>query len=96
MYAQIMRFRLKDADSRAAFVELTRQMHRWLQPGFTAYELYEGAKGWLDRIAWSDRAACERGLDDFLATGIARQMLALVDDDVDVFFGRHVIASAPG
>lgn len=94
MYAQIVLARLKPGSPRERFIALTGQMLDWLktQPGFVAYELYESAEGWFDRIAWQDEASCREGLRRFLETGIAAEMVPLVEDDYISRFGQAVVS----
>jgi len=94
MYVQLVLARLRPGSARERFIELTEQMLDWLkaQPGFVAYELYECAEGWFDRIAWQDEASCREGLRRFLETGIAAEMVPLVEDDYLSRFGQAVVA----
>lgn len=95
MFVQIVKFKLKPDTSREVFLELTEQMIAWLKSrtGFVAYELYEGAEFWSDRIAWEHQKFAQDGLKDFLNTAIAQKMIHLVEDGYSSFFGQ-VIASA--
>ena len=93
MYVQVVLARLKPGSSRERFIALTEQMLDWLkaQPGFVAYELYECAEGWFDRIAWQDEASCREGLRRFLDTSIAARMVPLVEDGYISRFGLAVV-----
>ena len=95
MFVQIVKFKLKPDASRESFVKMTQQMLGWLKSraGFIAYELYEGAEYWSDRIVWEDQACAENGLKEFLKTDIAQQMIHLIEDDYNSFFGQAVIAT---
>lgn len=95
MHVQIVRFRLCPGASRDTFLELTNQMIAWLkkQEGFVAYELYEGVDWWSDRIAWESGAHARDGLQAFLGTAMAEQMLALVESGHSTFFGRAVASA---
>jgi len=95
MFVQIVIFKLKPEASRELFTQLTRQMIAWLKirEGFVAYELYEGAECWSDRLVWSNKSYAEEGLKDFLLTDVSRKILSLVDDDYNSFMGQEVIAS---
>ena len=93
MYVQLVLVRLSPGSSRERFITLTEKMLDWLktQPGFLAYELYECAEGWFDRIAWQDEASCREGLRRFLGTEIAAEMVPLVEDDFISRFGQAVV-----
>lgn len=95
MHVQIVTFKLKPDTSRELFLELTEQMIAWLRDreGFLAYELYEGAEYWSDRIAWASERHAKAGLEAFVTSTTARQMIALVESGYSSFFGE-AIASA--
>lgn len=95
MHIQLVTFRLKPDTSRETFLELTSHMLDWLrqQPGFVAYELYEGADGWCDRISWNCEKDAREALNTFISTPLACQMIPLVQDGYTSFFGEAVIAS---
>ncbi len=95
MFVQIVKFRLKPDASRERLLALTGQMIAWLKerPGFVAYELYEGPESWSDRIAWETRGHADDGLQDFLATPIATQMLPLREAGHSSFFGEAVASA---
>ena len=58
-----------------------------------AYELYEGSECWTDRIAWKSEEHAKDGLNAFLSTTIAKQIIPLVESGHSSFFGK-VVASA--
>ena len=95
MHVQIVKFKLKPATSREKFLELTVRMVAWLKEmeGFVAYELYEGAEFWSDRIAWESATHAQDGLNAFLTTEIAKQMIPLVESDYSSFFGEAVASA---
>jgi quinol monooxygenase YgiN len=95
VHVQIVKFKLRPDASQEAFLALTKQMIAWLKDreGFVAYELYKGSESWLDRIAWESETHAQAGLNEFLATAIAKQMISLVESDYSSFFGE-AIASA--
>ena len=70
-------------------------MIAWLKnkDGFIAYELYKGSEYWSDRIAWENDKLAQDGLNDFLATQIAEQMIPLVDNGYSNFFGEAVASA---
>lgn len=94
MFVQTVKFRLKPETSRATFLLLTEKMITWLKlrDGFVAYELYEGAEHWSDRILWRDKENAEAGQKDFLKTDLAGQIMLLVQDDFDSFMGVQIVA----
>ena len=98
MFAQIVQFQLKDNCSRETFLTLAEEMVGWLrqQPGFVAYELYEGTESWTDRIAWDSKASAESGLNAFLATDVARKMLPLVESGYSSFLGCALVTGSAG
>ncbi|KAF0812027.1 hypothetical protein IGB42_03569 [Andreprevotia sp. IGB-42] len=71
-------------------MQLIEQMVAWLQqqPGFCAYEFYQGEHDCLDRLAWHTQADCIAGALAFMRTEMAAQLMALCDDDISVFFGE--------
>ncbi len=93
MFAQIVRFTLRPGCSREAFVRLSGEMAAWLraQPGFVAYELYEGAEGWMDRIAWDSAASAQAARAAFLASGLAQPVTDFIETGHESFFGEAVI-----
>jgi hypothetical protein len=93
MYAQIVTFSLTPDTSRAVFIDLTRKMCRWLEraEGFLAYELYEGAESCSDRIVWETEGHARDGLDAFIKTEMAEQMISMVENDYRSFFGKAVV-----
>lgn len=95
MVVQIVKFKLKPDTSREAFLDLTGQMLTWLkgEDGFVAYELYEGAEYWSDRIAWESEKQAQKGQADFLETPIAKQLIPLVEDNYSSFFGEVVVSA---
>ena len=95
MYAQIVKFKLKPDTPRDKFLQLTTQMIAWLKEreGFVAYELYEGSECWSDRIAWENKQHAQEGLNAFLSTAIAKQMIPLVESDYSSFFGEEVASA---
>lgn len=95
MHVQIVKFKLNPDICRETFLGLTRQMIAWLKnkDGFIAYELYEGAECWSDKIAWKNEKLAQDGLNDFLAIQIAVQMIPLVENGYSSFF-RETVASA--
>lgn len=95
MFVQIVKFKLKPGTSRDSFLAFAEQMMSWLksQNGFIAYELYEGAESWSDRIAWKNQECAHDGLNGFLATTTAKEILPLIEDGHSSFFGHAVIAS---
>ena len=95
MHVQIVKFKLKPTTSRWEFLDLTMQMIAWLKDmeGFVAYELYEGAEFWSDRIAWESATHAEDGRNAFATTEIAKQMIPLVDSGYNSFFGEAVASS---
>lgn len=95
MHVQIVKFKPKPDTSRDGFFDLMAQMIALLRQmeGFVAYELYEGAEFWSDRIAWQSAKHAQDGLNMFLATAIAKQMIPLVESDYTSFFGE-VVTSA--
>jgi len=95
MHVQIVRFKLRPGASREAFLELTEQMIASLKRrnGFIAYELYEGAGEWFDRIAWESATHAQDGLNDFLSTPIAAQIMQLVENGHASFFGDAVMSA---
>ena len=94
MFVQMVKFRLKSDASRESFMQLTEKMVAWLKQrnGFVAYELYEGAECWSDRIVWRNKEHAEDGLKHFLLTDIAKQITLLVQDSFDSFMGQQVVA----
>ena len=94
MFVQIVKFKLKPDASRELFLELTEQMIAWLnsRTGFIAYELSEGTEFWSDRIVWKDQGYSQEGLNDFMTTAIAKNLLYLVEGGYSSFFGQ-VVAS---
>lgn len=94
MFVQIVKFKLKPGTSRESFIGLTEKMIAWLKSrtGFIAYELYEGPACWSDRIAWEDQKSAEDGLQEFLTTDIAQQIILLVEDGYSRFFGQVVVS----
>ena len=94
MHVQIVRFKLRSGARREAFLELTEKMTAWLtnRNGFLAYELYEDSEWWSDRIARESRECAQEGLDEFLATKIAEEMISLVESDYTSFFGEMVVS----
>jgi len=97
MFAQIVTFTLKSGHSRDAFIKLTEEMARWLesQKGFVAYELYEGAECWMDRIAWDNQACAEAGREKFLASELSQKLLPFIESGHRGFFGRAVVSLQP-
>lgn len=95
MHVQIVHFKLKPGTSRQEFLELTTQMIALLKrmPGFVAYELYEGHESWFDRIAWESANYAHDGLNAFLATEIAKQMIPMVESGYNSFFGEAVVSA---
>jgi len=95
MHVQIVKFKLKPSSSREQFLVLTSQMIAVLKEmeGFMAYELYEGSECWSDRIVWKSEKHAKDGLNAFLSTAIAKQIIPLVESDHSSFFGE-VVASA--
>ena len=95
MFVQTVKFKLKPEASRAALLLLTEKMIAWLKlrEGFVAYELYEGAEYWSDRILWRDKKNAETGLKDLYQTDIASQIMLLVQDDFDSFMGLQIVAA---
>lgn len=95
MHVQIVTFKLKPDTSRELFLELTGQMIAWLKDkdGFLAYELYEGAEYWSDRIAWASERHAQEGLDAFLTSTIAQRMIPLVENGYSSFFGEAVASA---
>lgn len=95
MFVQIVKFKLKPGSSREVFLDLSGQMVAWLQnrAGFVAYELYEGDPSWSDRIVWEDRESAKKGLQGFLATDIAGQIIHLIEDGHSSFFGHAVVST---
>ncbi len=93
VYAQIVNFRLKPGSSRERFVELTQRMAAWLadRPGFVAYELYEGATEWSDRIAWRCEADARAAVEVFRTTPLCDDIVSLVEGDYRSFFGAAVV-----
>ncbi len=94
MYVQIVRFKLKPDTPREEFLDLTSEMAILLKKmeGFVAYELYEGSESWSDRIMWESEKHAQEGQRTFLSTAIAKQIIALVENDYSSFFGK-VVAS---
>jgi hypothetical protein len=86
---QVVISRLRSDASRDEFLRLTREMRSWLggQPGFLPYELYEGERGWADRILWSDEESARAANFAFGTTEIGRRMGQLVDPDYRGFRG---------
>jgi|GEM_PF-3379847 len=95
MYVQIVKFKLKPDTSRDEFLSLTTRMIVLLKQmeGFVAYELYEGAEYWSDRIAWESGKHAQDGLNMFLTTAIAKQMIPLVESGYISFFGEAVASA---
>lgn len=95
MHVQIVKFKLKPDSARDEFLELTEQMIAWLKEkdGFVAYELYEGTEYWSDRIAWESEKHARAGMDDFLNTKIAEQIIPLVESDYSSFIGEAVASA---
>lgn len=94
MHAQIVTFRLKPGCSREMFLELSEQMAAWLkdQAGFVAYELYEGAEGWADRIVWETAASAREGRAGFRRTTLAQKIMHCVENDYSSFLGNAVVS----
>ena len=95
MHVQIVKFKLKLDTSREKFLELTVQMIAWFKEmeGFVAYELYEGSECWSDRVAWESEKHAQDGLNAFLSTAIAKQMIPLVESGYSSFFGEAVASA---
>ena len=95
MFVQIVKFKLKTDVSRESFLDLTAQTVSWLKnrTGFIAYELYEGAEFWSDRLVWTNQEAAQNGRNDFLTTDIAKKMLHFVEDGYSSFFGQVVVSA---
>jgi hypothetical protein len=95
MYVQIVNFRLKQGVSRKGFLALTEKMLVWLKSrdGFVAYELYEGAESWSDRISWDSEQHAKVALNAFRSTAIAMQLVPLIKSDFSCFFGEAVVSS---
>lgn len=95
MYVQIVKLKLRADASRESFLDLAEQMIAWLKnrPGFIAYELYEGAEFWSDRIAWENKAFAQDGLKDFADTALAQKLIQLVEDGYSSFFGQAVVST---
>lgn len=93
-----MKFKLKPSASRESFLALAEKMKVWLknQSGFIAYELYEGSEFWSDRIAWENQKFAYDGLDGFLSTAIAKEILSLIEDGHSSFFGHAVTSTHHG
>ena len=95
MFVQIVKFKLKPDTSRDVFLDLTQQMIAWLKgrTGFIAYELYESSDGWFDRIVWEDQQSAQDGLKDFLTAAIAQELICLVENDYNSFFGQAIVSA---
>ena len=95
MFVQIVQFKLKPDTSRDVFLDLTQQMIALLKgrTGFIAYELYESSDGWSDRIVWENQQSAQDGLKDFLTTAIAQELISLVEDDYNSFFGQAIVSA---
>ena len=95
MYVQIVKFQLRPGTSCEAFLELTAQMIIWLksQEGFVSYELYQGSDCWLDRISWESARHAQSGLEEFLKTSIAQQIMQAVEAGHSSFFGEAVVSA---
>ena len=92
MLVQIVISRLREEANREEFVNLTRAMVNWLehQPGFISYELYEGERGWADRIVWSGPEVARAANSAFGKTPIGRRMAELVDPNYRGFMGSRL------
>ncbi|XZG70145.1 hypothetical protein ACTSKR_16085 [Chitinibacteraceae bacterium HSL-7] len=60
MFAQIVRFRLRDSHRVQPFLGLVEQMKQWLalQPGWMDYQLYLSHGEGIDVLVWRDEASC--------------------------------------
>lgn len=89
---QIVLSKLKPAASLERFIELTKEMKRWLlgQEGFVAYEIYENERNLADKIVYENSNAAGRINHLFLKTKIAKEMLELVDPGYSGFMGVKV------
>ncbi|SMC29970.1 hypothetical protein SAMN02745857_04314 [Andreprevotia lacus DSM 23236] len=89
MYVQWVRFRLKPGSDRAHFMALIAEMLRWLQaqPGFAGYTFFDGERECADLLRWQTRADCMAAERAFMQTALSAQLIALVEPEVEVFFG---------
>ena len=89
---QVVISTLKAGASRERFIELTKQMKEWFlaQDGFVSYEIYENDRNWADKIVWRDAESAKRINKAFLESGIAQEMLTLVEPDYRGILGKRV------
>jgi len=97
MYVQWVCFRFKPDINRAHFMALIEQMVSWLQrqPGFAGYTFFDGERECADLLRWQTRADCMAAERAFMQTALSAQLIALVEPEVQVFFGAVALEATP-